>query len=73
MQTPTARCEQCNRTRAEMKCHLDIYNEDDEGCGGNLICDDCVYAAAEACDKRTNVVMPVRPEGYYHAPIGTFD
>ena len=24
-------------------------------------------------EKRVRVVMPVRPEGYYHAPIGTFD
>lgn len=26
---------------------------------------------AHAC--RVQVVMPTRPEGYYHAPIGTFD
>lgn len=24
-------------------------------------------------DRRVRVVMPARPEGYYHAPIGTFD
>lgn len=24
-------------------------------------------------NKRVRVVMPARPEGYYHAPIGTFD
>lgn len=23
--------------------------------------------------RRVRVVMPARPEGYYHAPIGTFD
>lgn len=23
--------------------------------------------------RRVTVVMPRRPEGYYHAPIGTFD
>lgn len=28
-------------------------------------------AREQAC--RTHVVMPRRPEGYYHAPIGTFE
>lgn len=34
--------------------------------------------AAEGWDQRARdvqvrVVMPARPEGYFHAPIGTFD
>jgi hypothetical protein len=24
-------------------------------------------------ERKVRVVMPKRPEGYYHAPIGTFD
>jgi hypothetical protein len=24
-------------------------------------------------ERRVRVVMPARPEGYYHSPIGTFD
>lgn len=24
-------------------------------------------------DRKVRVIMPRRPEGYYHAPIGTFD
>lgn len=24
-------------------------------------------------ERKVRVVMPARPEGYYHAPIGTFD
>jgi hypothetical protein len=70
MFTPATRCEKCGRTRAEMKCHLDIYNDfDDEP--GNVICDDCVYADADP--GPVEYVMPERPEGYYHCAPGTFD
>ena len=24
-------------------------------------------------DRKVLVVMPARPEGYYHSPVGTFD
>jgi len=24
-------------------------------------------------ERKVSAVMPARPEGYYHAPIGTFD
>jgi hypothetical protein len=62
------RCEKCNRSRAEMKCHLDVYNDfDDEP--GNLICDDCLVFD----EPPVAYVMPARPEGYYHCAPGTFD
>ena len=61
-------CELCGASSADVT--VDVYNDfDDEP--GNLFCDDC------ACGPRDHqaieVVMPARPEGYYHAPIGTFD
>lgn len=48
------------------------------GYGGKPITDDPDFAAGwrEGQHERRNpvvVVMPERPEGYYHAPIGTFD
>jgi len=52
------------------KCRLDEY---DGSKGLRLICDDCIDAAARACDKRRVFVTISRPEGYYHSPIGTFD
>ena len=36
--------------------------------------EDTVAGYAEGLNERqVRVVMPRRPEGYYHAPIGTFD
>ena len=35
---------------------------------------DTAYGYAEGLYQRqVRVVMPRRPEGYYHAPVGTFD
>ena len=49
---------------------VDVYNDFDDQ-PGNLFCDDC------ACGPRDHnavcVVMPSRPEGYYHCAPGTFD
>ena len=63
------RCEICNRAKSALRCHLDIYNDVD-GWPGNLFCDDCVLADMEPGPR---VVMPARPEGYYHCAPGTFD
>jgi len=63
-------CEKCGASSADVL--VSVYNDFD-GQAGELICDDCVFAEAVACDKRVCVVMPARPEGYYHMPIGTFD
>lgn len=64
-------CEECGASSADVL--VDLYNEDDEGNGGRLICDPCIFAAATAADKRTSYALPVRPEGYYHCAPGTFD
>lgn len=64
-------CEECGASSADVQ--MDVYNEDDDGNGGLLICDDCIYRAASESDKRTSYVMPARPEGYYHCAPGTFD
>ncbi len=66
------RCEHCNRTRAEMSCHLDVYNDFDDS-PGNLICDDCLEVEIRRVGGDQGCAMPERPEGYYHSPIGTFD
>lgn len=58
-------CEECGSTKS-----VDIY---DGSKGERAICDDCIYKAAMACDSRKVFVTIVRPEGYYHSPIGTFD
>lgn len=71
MNRPICHCEQCGASSADVQ--VDTYNEDDDGNGGVLICDPCIYAAATEADKRTSCVMPTRPEGYYHCPIGTFE
>lgn len=67
-----SRCERCNRTREQMTCHLDVYNDfDDEP--GNLICDDCIEAECARVGGDRGCAMPTRPEGYYHCAPGTFD
>ena len=61
-------CELCGASSANVT--VDVYNDfDDEP--GNLICDDCIYAAADP--GPISFVMPERPEGYYHCAPGTFD
>lgn len=60
-------CEQCGSPE-----RVDVYNDFGDS-PGVPICDACIYKAAMACDKRRSVVLPERPEGYYHAPIGFFD
>lgn len=60
-------CEECGSTT-----RVDIYNDFGDS-PGIAICDACIYKAAMACDKRGVACLPERPEGYYHAPIGTFD
>jgi hypothetical protein len=62
------KCEFCGSTSAKGNL-VDVYNEDDEGNGGVLLCDNC------ACGPRDhhNAYVMARPEGYYHMPIGTFD
>jgi hypothetical protein len=64
-------CEQCGASSATVL--VDTYNEDGDGNGGRLVCDDCICAAANAADKRTSYAMPNRPEGYYHCAPGTFE
>lgn len=60
-------CAQCEKCGSVDK--VDVYNDfDDEP--GVLICDACIYA--EAFEGSVSVVMPERPEGYYHLPIDTF-
>lgn len=69
---PARHCEKCGASSADVQ--LDTYNENDDGTGGNLICDPCIYAAAKAADPGArSYVMPPRPEGYYHCAPGTFD
>lgn len=66
-------CEKCGRSRDELKAAkilLDVYNEAEDGSGGIAICDECLFAEIP---EQPPCVMPVRPEGYYHMPIGTFD
>ena len=52
------------------KCGSDqrvvVYNDFD-GAPGDAICDRCLDVPREGS------AMIDRPEGYYHAPIGTFD
>lgn len=59
-------CERCGASSADVL--VDVYNDFDDN-PGNLFCDDCACGPA----SRAVVVMPKRPEGYYHCPIGTFD
>lgn len=61
-------CELCGASSANVT--VDVYNDFDDN-PGNLICDRCIYAAADP--GPTTYVEPVRPEGYYHCAIGTFD
>lgn len=69
--SPVRHCEECGASSADVL--VDTYNEDDDGNGGRLICDPCIYKAASAADSRVCVVMPARREGYYHCAPGTFD
>lgn len=63
-------CEKCGASSADVT--VDVYNDFDDS-PGNLICDPCIYAEATRADRRISVVVPVRPEGYYHCAPGTFD
>ena len=48
-----------------------------DGCRGNAAAsDDADYLEGYAHgleSRKVRVTIPSRPEGYYHAPIGTFD
>lgn len=57
-------CEKCGSVK-----DVSVYNDFGDN-PGNLICDACVFAAMDP--GPVCVVMPSRPEGYYHQPIGTF-
>lgn len=58
--------------------HLDRWNDGAlDGFRGKPIASDDVhymdgYKTGQR-DRRVRVVMPARPEGYYHSPVGTFD
>jgi len=57
---------------------LDRWNDGAiDGCRGKAkASDDADYLAGYADGERsrqTVVVMPTRPEGYYHMPLGTFE
>lgn len=66
-------CEKCGASNEDGRL-MDIYGDfDDEP--GQLICDPCIEREFWEANPRGSVqyVMPERPEGYYHSPIGTFD
>lgn len=62
-------CQDCGASSADVL--VDTYNEDDDGNGGKLLCDDCACGPRD--HQSVHVVMPARPEGYYHSAPGTFD
>lgn len=64
-------CEECGASSADVL--VDVYNEDDDGNGGRLICDPCIFNAASSADKCRSYTLPERPEGYYHSPLGTLE
>ena len=56
-------CEKCGK-----EARVDIYNDFDDT-PGNLFCDPCVLGEKDC----SPVCEVVRPEGYYHSPIGSFE
>lgn len=61
-------CDECGSSNEDGRL-MDFYGY---GKGERRVCDPCVDKACRDNAPRV-AVMPARPEGYYHSPIGSFD